>query len=133
MSLFDKTAFVSLETNADNFEELAYYFRNQYKSVNSCNGLEVATFVITIAELIVSILSCPTVTAAFEKDKIIVKVEGFKINDTITNVVDLIQQDKELLKLVENKKYSVEGDAKQIELFKSKLRELFEICADDEL
>ena len=116
MSLFDKTAFVSLETNADNFEELAYYFRNQYKSVNSCNGLEVATFVITIAELIVSILSCPTITAAFEKDKI-----------------DLIKQDKELLKLVENKKYSVEGDAKQIELFKSKLRELFEICADDAL
>ena len=100
------------------------------KTTYSCTGMEIASFLIDGAMLVVTLLCIPTVAKEIDKKTITVKFEGFIVKDPISKLLNELKKDPEMLDRVEkalnNQKIEITGTTKQVMKFYDAVNALLE-------
>ena len=130
MNLLDREAYVTIDNKHHSYDDVYDYLNGNAITIKSATGLEVATFIIAVTELIALIVSMPVIQEAFNRGHIIVMIGGIKFDETVGKIIKELEKHPDLLEAAKsayiNDTISVEGKAGAILSFKEKLKVLIE-------
>ena len=101
---------------------------------HSSAGVEIATLIISVSQFVVALIQVPMLIEYFSREKIIVKLGGIKMNNSVDDLVNLIKNDPERLdeakRALNDSTIEVEGRGQAVTAFLKKLKDL--VNAEDE-
>ena len=125
MSIMQQNAYISSDSNNEQHDDICKIFQSLAFETRSSTGLEIATFCLSVAELIILAVSVPIIQKGIDNQTISVTIGGIKANDTVSNIIKLIKNEPNLLDMAKEAydegTLSIDGDTKHIEQFLDKL------------
>lgn len=110
--------------------QLGNYCEN-HKKVKSCTGLEIATFIMTVGQLIAALAALPMLTDALNNKHITVKFGGTTLGYTVDEVLSTLRNNSDFLeaakKAINENTFEISGKGKVVDEFWKKLKEYTDI------
>lgn len=95
---------------------------------HSSTGIEIATFIIGVGQFIIALIEVPMLIDFFFRQEITVKISGIKLKDSVTSLLNIIENNPTLLEdartSIQEKKLEVEGRGSAVTNFLVKLEHL---------
>ena len=133
----EKNIYIDIQNNeseaASIITDLNTYSIDKLETHSSA-GLELVTFILSIGEFCIALIEIPSLIELINRKKITVKFGGYKLNDSIDQIIDIIKSNPVFLesvkKAVTTNTIEIEGKGNAVKDFWTKLNSL--VNAEDE-
>ena len=123
---------ISIENLNGEFDSLVLQLKeysDSYKNIQSCTGLEIATFILSVGNFVVALAALPQLVYLLNKKKIIVKFGGVKLGDSVDNILETLKSNpvflEEIREAMANETFEVEGKGEAVGEFRKKFDDYF--------
>lgn len=123
--------YIEMENNSHNKDsiipQLKTYSINTFETHSSA-AIEITTLIITIGQFIIALIEVPALFDLFSLNKIIVKIGGVKISNSVDDLIRIIKSNPDLFqetkKALQSHTLEIEGKGKAVIDFLEKLNDM---------